>query len=287
MLHTRQRQQLGAIGHTRALSAGRCARGGRRGAHESGASMGGAKRRRTSAASNAPGPAKRRAIVAPPITLEQLAAVVRAGSANVRSDTQDALDKANNRQQTSWLESVLEKLEHYSSLGAVARQVKNGCVENGCGMTYPQVAAELQKTCSDSQLRPFYIEQWKRQQGHVLGLPPPANDMCCSAHAFVYLLAPSFAAGPRPSLDAVKALRSDFSNLAKENTGHSCLGQEQVVAVTRGRGCATLGAKRSAAGSAAGHPGARRPRVCAAAAVCMLEAGRRWPCIFDPSHTYI
>jgi hypothetical protein len=35
------------------------------------------------------------------------------------------------------------------------------------------------------------------------------------------------------------------------------------------------------------RPGARRPRVCAAAAVGMLEAGRRSPCIFDPSHTYI
>jgi hypothetical protein len=105
--------------------------------------------------------------VAPPITLEQLVVVVRAGSANVRSGTQDALDKAKNH--TSWLESVLEKIDHYSSLGALARQVKNGCVENGCGMTYPQVAAELQKTCSDSQLRPFYIEQWKRQQGHVMG----------------------------------------------------------------------------------------------------------------------
>jgi hypothetical protein len=86
---------------------------------------------------------------------------------------------------------------------------------------------------------------------------------------------------------ACPSISSTISYLAKENTGHSCLGQEQVVAVTRGRGCATLGAKRSAAGSAAGHPGARRPRVCAAAAVCMLEAGRRWPCIFDPSHTYI
>ena len=54
-----------------------------------------------------------------PITLEQVKGVVRAGVANVRSATVGDLQKVEKRNQTGFMESILEMVVGYSAQGAL------------------------------------------------------------------------------------------------------------------------------------------------------------------------
>jgi hypothetical protein len=170
---------------------------------------GGSKKRKAGATADAP--AKRgKAVVTKhaPITLEQVERVVRAGAANVRSATPGDLQEVKNRNQTGYIESILEMVAGYSARGALDQQVATGC-----GRTYSELQDHLETVFEPAELRPFYDEQWKREQGDILAIPPPPDHMCHSAHAFAYLLATVFVDAPAAAdLAAVRALRRDFSS---------------------------------------------------------------------------
>ena len=142
-----------------------------------------------------------------PITLEQVEGVVRAGAANVRSATPGDL-QVKKLNQTGYIESILEMVAGYSTRGALDAQVATGC-----GMTYSELQNHLETEFEAAKLRPFYDEQWKREQGDILAIPPPPDYMCHSAHAFAYLLATVFVDAPAAAdLATVHALRRDFSS---------------------------------------------------------------------------
>ena len=96
---------------------------------------------------NASGSAKRSksgpSVKHAPITLGQIDAVILSGVANERSATEADLRAVASKNQTGFVESILEKVSGYSPRGALDEQVKAGC-----GMTYAALQRRLEQKFS-------------------------------------------------------------------------------------------------------------------------------------------
>ena len=95
-----------------------------------------------------PGPSVKHA----PITLGQIDAVILSGVANERSATEADLQAVASKNQTGFVESILEKVSGYSPRGARDEQVKAGC-----GMTYAALQRHLEQKFSVEQLAPHRL----------------------------------------------------------------------------------------------------------------------------------
>ena len=96
---------------------------------------------------NASGSAKRSksgpSVKHAPITLGQIDEVILTGVPNERSATEADLQAVASKNQTGFVESILEKVPGYSPQGGLDRQVKAGC-----NMTYPALQRDLEQKFS-------------------------------------------------------------------------------------------------------------------------------------------